>query len=117
MCGYSLGKGQRENNMGVEVMRMLGIDEHQNIVYEGAACVGYPISPTPTIVATRVVSVLDEEMRGESNLDLRTSPLLFREDAFDPVARIRRGRFYINNGVQTIRWRAFRDRCGPSLSR
>lgn len=88
-------------------MRMIGIDENQNIVYEGVASVGYPISPSPTIVAARVVSALGEGVLGESISDLRSIPLLFREDVFDPVARIRRGRFYINNPSQPIRWRVF----------
>lgn len=88
-------------------MQMLGIDEVQNFAYEGVTRVGYRIIPQPVLVAARVISVLEEDVGGETNSDPRAIPLLFREDGFDPVARIRRGRFYRNDGNQPQQWRTF----------
>lgn len=34
-------------------------------------------------------------------------PLIFREDAFDPVSRARRGRFYEQNPTQPISWQVY----------
>lgn len=67
----------------------------QGLVYEGAGNFFRAVHPIP--VLTRAVC----EWIPESSQDQsRAAPLLFREDSFNPVTRIRRGRLYQRDGQQ-----------------
>lgn len=73
-------------------MSGVGIDSVTYHVYECASMIWYPIWPSPMLsVAAFVPSTGD--LPAVDN-DLTSAKCIFREDAFDPVARIRRGRFY-----------------------
>jgi len=75
-------------------MITLGIDIHALLVYEGQGDYGRVISPTPVpTVATLLDSDSQTQELPTSN-DLGLANLLFREDFFDPVTRLRRGRLY-----------------------
>jgi hypothetical protein len=73
---------------------VLGIDERGRLYYEGEMMAGFGIWPAP------IVTIAEARMMGTGNLhstrelSLSASSVVFREDAFDPVTRIRRGRFY-----------------------
>ena len=82
-------------------MMWLGIDDHSKLIYEGGnrdgACAVWP-SPVVTpasfcLSAKQGVTPLKLDVGGAEKF-------LFREDAFDPVTRIRRGRFYAEHGGQ-----------------
>jgi hypothetical protein len=72
------------------------------LVYEGANFFGQPIWPTPVVTGAKIVSasstILEAERSGE------TFGLRFREDSFDPVSRIRRGRLYKAADTQQSPW-------------
>lgn len=72
---------------------MIGVDESLGLVFEGASPYGaHLVWPVPVMTTARFVD--------SSANDYSTAPsgspvtYYFREDMFDPVSRIRRGRFY-----------------------
>jgi hypothetical protein len=83
-------------------MMNIGIEKDYNTVYEGVGHNGRVIRPTPLITPAVFVDYADENLkahRSSSRFGYR-----FREDFFDPVTRVRRGRFYYNNDGQPIEW-------------
>jgi hypothetical protein len=83
---------------------MIGIDENYGLVYEGSIGRAYGVWPRPFITPAHVV---------ESDLDLEKiypgpnigrAALIYREDSFDPVTRIRRGRFYSRPDSTPQQW-------------
>jgi hypothetical protein len=85
-------------------MGMIGIDRDLMLVYEGQRAYGYGVWPSPVIsFATIVRSDTDWRLLPHST-DLSPVKLVFREDVFDPVTKIRRGRFYQQPGTQPVDW-------------
>ena len=86
---------------------MIAIDVPNGLYYEGHAMVGYPLWPAPIITLATVVRSPADYEHVPTNTDLFSAALLFREDFFDPVTRIRRGRFYnrAKDGPQPHNWR------------
>jgi len=85
--------------------RMLGIDESQGLVYEGDSSYGVRLVwPTPVLTRAKFLDSTAKEFAHTGG----NSPIkfYFREDSFDPVSRIRRGRFYKNSGSSGVRWHA-----------
>ena len=79
-------------------MRAIGVDVTAGLVYEGDNNRGRGVLPTPTLfVATLLGQDLSTEPIAEED-DLGFAGLLFREDSFDAVTRVRRGRFYERAG-------------------
>lgn len=63
-------------------------------MYEGYDTYGRPVSPTPTVlVATTFPDEINTHLVPDTE-DLALAGYVFREDAFDPVTRLRRGRIY-----------------------
>jgi len=82
---------------------MLGISESQGLVYEGDSSYGvHLIWPTPVLTLAKF---LDSNVK-EFPTTWSWNPVkyFFREDSFDPVSRIRRGRFYKNSGSSGTGW-------------
>lgn len=84
---------------------MLAIDPYQRLVYEGSSSSGIAVWPSPFIsIATFFPSDVDTSILPES-ADLGYARMIFREDSFDPVTRVRRGRFYNrSDGSQPHNW-------------
>lgn len=85
---------------------MIGIDEHARLYYEGSSGGAVPLWPSPPIFTVATVLRSDQD-RGTipGQVNLPHANLLFREDHFDPVTRIRRGRFYnAGDGVRKQDW-------------
>lgn len=79
----------------------MGIDTN-GLVYEGTSLFGHPIWPTPVVTGAKIVlasSPIFEAERSAESFGLR-----FREDSFDPVSRIRRGRLYKAANTQPSQW-------------
>lgn len=79
----------------------IGICKNTGLVYEGMNAPNVPSIPTPSITQARLIeSDLDwsDLPQGLSNDPMRW---VFREDSFDPVARMRRGRLYEPYGGQS----------------
>jgi hypothetical protein len=87
-------------------VRTLGVDVTEGLIYEGESGYGRGIVPTPAIfLATALGPDLDVSAIPESE-DLGHARLIFREDSFDAVTRVRRGRFYGRvNTSQPHPWR------------
>jgi hypothetical protein len=84
---------------------MIGIRQGNYLVYQGLSGHGHALLPTPVLSMAAVLSSADElsQMRlgrGPSDADL-----LFREDSFDAVTRIRRGRLYRATPSRPERWK------------
>lgn len=87
----------------------LGIDENTSLFYEGSPVLyGHAIWPSPFISIASHVGSLSDWKKGVSFSNLLDAPMLFREDSFDPVARIRRGRLYIRAKQNPGSWRVQR---------
>jgi hypothetical protein len=87
---------------------MFGIGFNQNdyAFYEGEIGFGRAIAPSPVLsVATFISTPTDIAAIPESTT--RLNKFVFREDSFDPVTRIRRGRIYkwADGYAQPHRWR------------
>lgn len=86
-------------------MLAIAISEDFGLVYEGNGFHGHAVWPAPVVTQATVVNT---EV-GAANIPptnfLGTAKLLFREDSFDPVTRIRRGRLYNNPGTQPQDWK------------
>ena len=86
-------------------MLIIGIDENQGLFYEGAGVYGgRAVWPTPIITPAKIVFESEGELVAEKPSSERTTRLRFREDVFDPIARIRRGRFYAAGKTQPVQW-------------
>ncbi len=81
----------------------IGIERYQGLVYEGDLTYGRPVWPTPVITPAKFVFPTEEEMKAHTSSDV--FGYRFREDSFDPVSRIRRGRFYCADNGQPRQWR------------
>ncbi|OHB65580.1 MAG: hypothetical protein A2Y76_12280 [Planctomycetes bacterium RBG_13_60_9] len=78
----------------------LGIDKNNHIIYEGYVLYGgRALFPAPHLFAIAIAETPEEalDQLKQSNHHNR---LLFREDEFDPVSMVRRGRVYEPNGSQ-----------------
>lgn len=98
---------------------MIAIDPDRRLFYEGSSHYGYGIWPSPMVsIATVLSPDADISILPPSTTDLGHAELIYREDSFDPVTRVRRGRFYINpQGSQPQEWHvqthpAFREEVG-----
>ncbi|MDT3706099.1 MAG: hypothetical protein ROZ09_04690 [Thiobacillus sp.] len=85
---------------------MIAIDSDRRLFYEGTSSYGHGIWPSPMVsIATVLSPDADISILPASSTDLGHAKLLFREDTFDPVTRVRRGRFYIHpGGLQPQEW-------------
>ncbi len=75
-------------------MRQIGIEFHERLFYEGESAHGRGLWPSPTVLLATVLQnppVTDDIPESE---DLGYARMVFREDSFEPVTRIRRGRLY-----------------------
>ena len=83
-------------------MAVLGIEENRGLIYEGdSGCYGHGIWPAPVITPARIVFESEGPLKAAQSNDTVNSAYRFREDAYDPIARVRRGRFYSGHGVQS----------------
>lgn len=84
----------------------IGIDTNTNFFYEGSPSLyGQAVWPTPFLSIANYIGLLSGWKRADENGDLSSAPMIFREDFFDPVARVRRGRLYTrSDGVNPSEW-------------
>lgn len=89
----------------------IGIDKHLGLVYEGDSNYGRGIWPTPVITSAKFVYPSDGDLKACSSSDL--FGYRFREDSFDPIARVRRGRFYCAQDSLLQQWKVARHPGSP----
>ncbi len=75
-------------------MRSLAIDVTEGLVYEGEGNRGRGAVPTPSLMLATIFLGRNGEEAIPEGEDLGLASLIFREDSFDAVTRLRRGRFY-----------------------
>ena len=86
-------------------MLSIGVCPFQGLIYEGDGTSGDLCVPRPFLHAATVV--VDESSFASipPNSNVEAIKLLFREDSFDPVTRVRRGRLYLGPTSSTTQWR------------
>jgi hypothetical protein len=86
-------------------MRAIAVDENLWLFYEGThAKYGHAIWPAPAVsVATVLTNAVDQSAIPNTNYMYEVL-MIFREDSFDPVTRIRRGRLYKASGERPEDW-------------
>ena len=84
----------------------LGFDDHFYQIYEGSGSkYGHVLLPAPLIVPVHLLSNNEDTSSIPSHIGLQDAERIFREDSFDPITRIRRGRMYEKDtGGQPQQW-------------
>jgi hypothetical protein len=89
-------------------MECLGIDRNEGIVYEGRLSQGFRTNPSPFLAPCAFVGEQHQELVLADTFKTDVEgypPLLFREDSFEPVTKVRRGRvFRLRNCKQPNQW-------------
>jgi len=75
-------------------VKTIGIHPQEGLFYEGDNNYGRGVLPPPTVLIATALSAPFEATQIPDTEDLGYVALIFREDSFDPVTRLRRGRFY-----------------------
>lgn len=73
---------------------MIGIDTNTWLVFEGVSHYGRCLRPTPTITLAKIIENDEDWDDLPQSTRIEEAKLIFREDSFDPVTRVRRGRLY-----------------------
>lgn len=77
-------------------MSRLGIERQNGLVYEGSQNPSNLAVPPPLISLCKLIEQPSDLGQLPTAVDYAPFPWVFREDSFDPVSRIRRGRLYQN---------------------
>lgn len=98
-------------------MPNFGIDRMGGLYYEGEGFRGYGIWPHPVVSIARFLARGAEVSSLPAVTLLGEAVTVFREDSFDPVSRVRRGRFYQRTPNGINEWavqphRAFNEEVG-----
>lgn len=97
---------------------MLAIDRDARVFYEGTSRIGIPIWPSPFVTIATILRSDADRKNIPARADLWVAALVFREDYFDPVTRVRRGRLYNRgDGSQPHTWQVQVHPALPSDSR
>ena len=96
---------------------MIGIRQDNYLVYQGLSGHGHALLPTPVLSVAAVLSSADELGRMRMGRGPADADLLFREDSFDAVTRIRRGRLYRATPSRPERWKVSTNHELPDQSR
>lgn len=85
---------------------MIGIDRNNWLVYEGVSLYGHGVWPTPMVMRATIVEAPEDWGRLPTSTHIDNAKYVFREDTFDPVTGLRRGRLYqLQDGqVQPSTW-------------
>ncbi len=96
--------------------------ENESLIYEGRGEHGHAVWPSPTLSIATLLRVPIEKCQLPKSNFLNEAKLVFREDSFDPVTRIRRGRIYQASNTRPEDWwvqahPAYFEEERPSLNR
>jgi len=97
---------------------MLGIDPDKPVYYEGSRTAAVAIWPSCFLSLATIIHTDNDWVNVPKTSNLGLAPLIFREDHFDAVTRIRRGRFYNRDqGGQPQPWSVQQHPSIPSDAR
>lgn len=83
----------------------IGISTDRYMIFEGDGHYGHAVWPTPVVSVATIIESPSDYTKIPDSLKLTDAKNVFREDSFDPVTRIRRGRFYtLSTSAQPSRW-------------
>lgn len=83
---------------------MIGIDAANRLIYEGATHYGYGVWPAPFIGPATLIADAGDWPGIPNTVTFGPRSFVFREDSFDAVTRIKRGRIYQAGDSQPIEW-------------
>lgn len=83
---------------------MIAVDPDNRLFYEGATHYGHAVWPSPVVSIATIIGQPGDWSNIPADGDLRRAKMVFREDSFDPVTRVRRGRFYIGLDMSPQPW-------------
>src|SRR5689334_21480833 len=88
-------------------MRAIAIDDNRWLYYEGThSRFGHAIWPMPAVsIATVLRSDVNIATKLPASDFINEAPMIFREDSFDPITRVRRGRLYKAPDSRPEDWR------------
>lgn len=73
---------------------LIGVDDNTHLIYQGQnKAVSYALWPLPLLLPVKIVGIF-ESSEGATSTGLTGAGMVFREDFFDPITRIRQGRLY-----------------------
>lgn len=78
-------------------MKCIGIDCSTHDIYDSSNAVWYSVWPANPVVSVAAFVASDKDSSAFQH-DMSNAEIVCREDSFDPVTRIRRGRFYKSSG-------------------
>lgn len=76
-------------------------------MYEGIPPFGHGVVPVPVTASAAILSEADFPPELPAARPIEQAKMLFREDSFDAVSRVRRGRFYTASATRPEDWRVF----------
>lgn len=79
----------------------LGVCPNTGRVYEGNSFSGIPLTGGIKLFPIKVIG---HEIEAGSCANLKFASVIFREDSFDPITKVRRGRIYKLSGSQPSDW-------------
>lgn len=85
-------------------MLSIAFDEELFLYYEGRGGHGRALEPAPFMSIATLIADAKDLTRIPNSPFLNSAPMVFREDSFDPVTRIRRGRIYKQGQGQPQTW-------------
>jgi hypothetical protein len=94
-------------------MSRLGFDRTTGFVYEGRGDPIYPTWPLPVLSQATLIESPGDFEKIPSNFESQPFTWMFREDSFDPVSRIRRGRVFQKFGSQG--WESIKVEAHPAI--
>lgn len=72
----------------------LGVEKDTGQVYEGGSAPQFAVFPRPAISLAKLIESPEDWNSLPADISHTPFPWVFREDSFDPVTRVRRGRLY-----------------------
>lgn len=88
-------------------MPWIGVDKDQGLVYEGWYRYGHAVLPAPVMAPATIIAEADFPPKLPPSYGLEQAEMLFREDSFDAVTRVRRGRLYSASNVRPADWEVY----------
>lgn len=73
---------------------MIAFDPNTGLMYEGLTNHGHCVWPAPFVSVAKFLQSEEDWSHMTTTGELRGAQQVFREDFFDPISRVRRGRFY-----------------------
>jgi hypothetical protein len=85
----------------------IAIEKDHGLVYEGWYRYGHAVLPTPVTAPAAIIAEVDFPPKLPPSYGLEQADMLFREDSFDAMTRVRRGRLYSATQTRPDDWEVY----------